>query len=401
MSRAPKPFWGDDEHDEGEPQDFINAIEYSFFGRTLGDGEKTRQFQLCLKSNGTAKLWFDALEPEEHDTWSHLQQAFSRRWPVTIVVPKTKVERIEDLTSTIIAESALGTKVVVKEVEEHAHVAWANKVERLAKAAQDSGAFLLPEVMAKMPKALKKAAGVDHTTWDGFCTAVRRASLVSIKEAQSEENERRALEAKVARMEREQTPGRGIRDVLRAASLGQSAGIPKPSGSPPIIPFTTVARPAPNPTRQFRPDTERFADIRKLALPHHPDTPAGHELYKAQLTAWEAKHGTAAPNELRPYPLSPGTAPAASDECWTCGREGHRGGGRCDNTPLPNPEQRWRSIATIIRRKAETVAQPVSLVMDQFESHAHQLEDHDIIALAAYFNDLAMNRGKAEGLSTS
>ncbi|TFK21578.1 hypothetical protein FA15DRAFT_562588, partial [Coprinopsis marcescibilis] len=55
-----------------------------------------------------------------------------------------------------------------------------------------------------------------------------------------------------------------------------------------------------------------------------PDTAAGKGQYAAQIDAWSTEHGpTRKPNEHRPYPLTPGTSPVASGECWTCGRPSH------------------------------------------------------------------------------
>ncbi|KAF8174300.1 hypothetical protein K438DRAFT_1980298 [Mycena galopus ATCC 62051] len=53
----------------------------------------------------------------------------------------------------------------------------------------------------------------------------------------------------------------------------------------------------------------------------YPTTTAGILQFQTDITAWDAKH--AGPNAPAPdyaaYPLTPGTMPAGSKECWTCG----------------------------------------------------------------------------------
>jgi hypothetical protein len=107
-------------------------------------------------------------------------------------------------------------------------------------------------------------------------------------------------------------------------------------------------------------------DVICLALPIQPKTPAGKVAYQAQVAKWSAQNGDRPVNEMRPYPLSPGTSPVASGECWKCGYTGHRGPDCPDPNPVPMIEQKWRSIAATISRRAGSTAATaaVNLVME-------------------------------------
>ena len=77
-----------------------------------------------------------------------------------------------------------------------------------------------------------------------------------------------------------------------------------------------------------RPAHERLADVLNKALPLHPRNVEGIALYDTQITLWHSTYGLGGkvPNETHPYPLTPGTVPVASGECWKCGHRTHQPG---------------------------------------------------------------------------
>lgn len=121
-----------------------------------------------------------------------------------------------------------------------------------------------------------------------------------------------------------------------------------------------------------------------MALPIQPKTPAGKVAYQAQVAKWSAQNGDRPVNKMRPYPLSPGTLPVASGECWKCRYTGHHG----PDCPDPNLvlviEQKWRSIAATISRCTGSTAAMVAVnlvtedgtYIDQAEYDAHVIEDY-------------------------
>jgi hypothetical protein len=78
-----------------------------------------------------------------------------------------------------------------------------------------------------------------------------------------------------------------------------------------------------------------------------PNTPEGRTNYAASLQAWEVVYPPTREADFTtaPYPLTPGTAPLGSRECYTCGVQGHI---TRDHDPAIPPippvntrEQRW------------------------------------------------------------
>ncbi|CDW97398.1 hypothetical protein [Sporisorium scitamineum] len=75
------------------------------------------------------------------------------------------------------------------------------------------------------------------------------------------------------------------------------------------------------------------------------DTPQGHVQYKVAMEQFVRNHpcATIQPPLDEPYPLTPGTAPAGSNECHRCGHRGHFAT-ICPNAPVPQAEQMCRQM---------------------------------------------------------
>lgn len=114
-----------------------------------------------------------------------------------------------------------------------------------------------------------------------------------------------------------------------------------------------IAPTATPPATQYRPDADCLVDMKRLALPIHPNTPGGWVAYQAQVAQWVVTSQGRPVNEIRPYPLSPGTLPVAYGECWKCGHVGHLSSACLSTLQVPALEQKWRSIAASIKRRAE------------------------------------------------
>ena len=77
------------------------------------------------------------------------------------------------------------------------------------------------------------------------------------------------------------------------------------------------------------------------------NNPEGHAAYLTALQAWEAVYPPTREVDFTtaPYPLSPGTAPLGSRECYTCGIYGHITKDHDPAIPQINVrEQRWRAF---------------------------------------------------------
>jgi hypothetical protein len=82
-----------------------------------------------------------------------------------------------------------------------------------------------------------------------------------------------------------------------------------------------------------------------------PNTPDGWTQYKEACRSFYLKYGDGAQSGVaKPYPLTPGSLPVASGECWACGATGHAKPDCTTPTKLPPNEQRYRSLAALQRR---------------------------------------------------
>jgi hypothetical protein len=409
-------FWGDDEHDDEDPQDFIDSIEILFLrGTNATDTQRLRAFELHLKSGSVARQWYNALTQNEKDTWEHLTQAFGTRWPNRTPTVKTKEEKQAELEGTLITEEEVGKRVKKNGVEELAHVAWANKVERLATAVPDTSSLLIGNVRKRMPKVLQKITGSGHATWASFCNAIRTATPAQIEDAKEEEKEARDLKEEVKRLqELRNTPARDLANAFQRLTMSPSNPTPRfatpwnqphsrPGQNPPQTHFanhrfphqSSHHNPNPPPPRQYRSPATRMADVIRLALPIHPNTPAGRASYNTQIAQWNANNPRQILTELQPHPLSPGTSPVASGECWKCGTLGHMGP-NCDNpNQVPQLEYRWRSIAATIKRSSNApTTESVNFVSTSEAWSAGEEYDQQVIA------NFFANQGKEQGSST-
>jgi len=366
--RATAMFWGDGEQEGENPQDFMNGLKLAFMQKAaaVDEANKIKTFLLKLKVGSMAKEWFNGLKATEKDTWAHLQTAFEERWPEKTAPAKTREEKQTELKQAVLKEGQLGKKEKVNGVDEWSHIAWADRVQQLAGAIPDTHGLLIGETREKMPTVLRRLINAEHITWLTFCDAVRKISLTKLCKAIEFES-RLVTKDDLERVQL-QTPSKGLARAMQSTTLGPR--IAQPNFQP--APFQAQLQPAApmgllnNPNRlllmqSFRPDAERLPDLVRLALPIHPNTAAGRVLYMAQIVAYLAMSNGRGPNEFRPHPLSPGTNPVTSGECWTCGFTGHMRAA-CVGTPIPQLEQKWRSLAASIKSWATAAASSMNLV---------------------------------------
>ncbi|KAG6824422.1 hypothetical protein H0H92_006929, partial [Tricholoma furcatifolium] len=263
-----QPFHGD--RDDESPRDFINSIKKFFMfgrGREESDVDKIAYFSFSLKDGGAAAAWFANLEPDRKQRWADLLAAFDERWPGTQAAEKTQSEKQDELMETKLSEEDLGKKVTVKGVEVYSHVAWADKVERAAKAIPDTNNLLVKSTRLNMPPTLRALVPASKSTWKAFCDAVRAVDIADMKEMKEEKQRTKKLEDEIrdlkAKAVTPPTPSKALATTLSRVQLG--APIPAPVFTPkPTTASSSPQTPAPAAQTQARTDTDKWAMIQRL-----------------------------------------------------------------------------------------------------------------------------------------
>ena len=377
--------------EDQDPQDFMNRLERIILMKTgLTEPDKVRFLELSLKAKSPAAAWFTTLQKADKVSFTTVRTAFELRWPIKAITEKTTAEKQALLDESVLKMSDLGRRAAasIGAEEELSHVVWADKVERLAGDIPDTNNLLVASTRKKLPKPLVKLIGLKPMTWKELADAVRSISLEELMEKLEEERDlgRYTLPAP-------NTPSKALGTAFQSINI-----TPQPQSAPQTPTQYQQTGTANRTTFSTeRPAHERLADVLSKALPIHPRNPEGIGLYNTQILLWQNTYGQngKGPNETRPYPLTPGTVPVASGECWRCGHRTHHPG-PCPAPPVPTLETKWRSIAQTIRKRAEMAAASaisVNLITeDSDEVHTYNVDK------LAYLQQLA-NQGKGEGSS--
>jgi hypothetical protein len=374
--------------EDQDPQDFMNRLERVILMKTgLTEPDKVRFLELSLKAQSPATAWFATLTANDKKTFTAARKAFELRWPVKAITEKTTAEKQAMLDETELKIGDLGRRVAasIGAEEELSHIVWADKVERLAGDIPDTNNLLVASTRKRLPKPLRKLIGLKAMTWKEFADAVRSITLEELMEKVEEERDSNRYTLVTPN-----TPSKALGAAFGNINIARQQNPPpsqyQQTGAIQRLSYTTE-----------RPAHERLADVLSKALPMHPRNAEGIALYNAQVLLWQSIHGQngRGPNETRPYPLTPGTVPVASGECWKCGHRTHHPG-PCPAPSVPNLETKWRSIAQTIRKRAEAAAVPTMNVNIVAED-SDEVQTYNIDELA-HLQRLA-NQGKGEGSS--
>jgi len=130
------------------------------------------------------------------------------------------------LEECILEDEELGMKVTSDSAEEHAHVAWADRVQQLAAAVLDNDGLLIASTWKALPSALRALISDQHTTWKAFCNAIRATWLSAILEQRVVENDRNEIKKMKNKLEAERirrlqdTPSKAVTASLRSMNIG-------------------------------------------------------------------------------------------------------------------------------------------------------------------------------------
>ena len=391
-----EPFGGEDD-DTLDPRDFLKRVQRYLMGTTWENADKIDYFETWLKSGLAAEQWFRSLEAAKKTTWKNLCKAFKERWPERPIVQKTTAEKQAELEGEKITEAELGKKVKVNGAEVYTHVAWVNKVEKLAKAIPDNNNLLVVGCRQQLPPMLKALVSSTHDTWSTFCGAVRTIRPLEIEEEKEKQDKQARMEGELQRVRQQQRqPPQSPSSALGQAFCNFSVGpVPQPRFQPAAANTQGTPQQYRGPQRT---DAEKLAIIGRIPPPQ-PDTSTGWAAYEADIANWNRNNYGRVAYETRPYPLTPGTSPVASGECFACGKMGHSSATCTSNTRIPQIERAWHQKANSIRAGANAASRStnpnVNLVTEDnvFVSR----DDYEAAVIARYL--ASQNQGNAEGPS--
>lgn len=380
--------------EDQDPQDFLNKVERTILMKAgLSEPDKVRFFQLSIKAKSPAEAWLQTLTATDEASFKAMKAAFELQWPAKTITNKTTAEKQALLDETTLKPHDLGKRVAAcpGAEEELSHVVWADKVERLANDIPDTNNLLVASTRKKLPKPLLKLLSRKPMTWKQFADEVREISLEELLEKIEEERDSTRYTPAVPN-----TPSKALGTAFQNVSLTPQQ-LPSRAGQYQSQPAQPIPR-LTLPSYSDRPPHERLADVLSKVLPLQPNNTEGVANYNSQMASWQSTYGLSGkgPTESRPYPLTPGTVPVASGECWKCGHRAHHPG-PCSGPPVPTLESKWRSIAQTIRKKAEAAAATtVNVNLVSVESNEVNVYDVDELAHLQYLID----QGKAGGSST-
>ncbi|KAJ3817696.1 hypothetical protein F5880DRAFT_1627410 [Lentinula raphanica] len=332
---AIKNFAGDPT-DGVRPSTWLRELEKTFVAMGIAEKDWAAKLKMFLEEDSLAEEWYEDLNGEQRSgEWSDLSKLFNERFPSQKKEKKDVKVYLEELESLSITHELILTRHSEAQVPYHKW--FGERLLALAKGAKiDKTKEGIASAWKRLPYALKRAVGEDYDTWESFTDAIRAVKWSTLRvEAEHEVD----LEKR-----KEVVPLVQATPRSQLASSFASANLSSPPPSP-----------TPNRTRRsdgdFNRNTPRYdSSVDKAALraaitakQPYPDTEEGRRSWEQDIREWARRFGQNMRfSDQTVMPLTPGTAPVCSGECFRCGR-GHRRGEDCTAGGIPKIEGNWRA----------------------------------------------------------
>ncbi|KAJ7126199.1 hypothetical protein C8R44DRAFT_734087 [Mycena epipterygia] len=371
------PFIGDHNKDELSPPDFLKQLRNLM--RCLGitnDAEKIATMGDYFKDKSIADKLLKAIPHGDPalTSFATLSAVFEACFPSVQEVVKSPEQLEFELFRMRMSMDELAHEYIdVKGVNVYMNIDFANRVEDTAReAGADAHTTRLWEFRSKLPAVIQEHVSEHPADWKTAAAEIRAVSQAAIKSAVKMYLEQKAMEDKVAH----------IAFQLKRTRVAPPAPVYRPpqSTAPPAA--TSPAAPIP-PLTQNAPTGQQRGN--KPCMPRAPPTEAEKgavQVYAANITCWNALNGmTPAPNlklEAIGYPLSPGSSPPCTDDCYGCGRAtipAHCRGPDCGGRTIPLTKSTFRSICGSWFGPHSTMPAPVNVIGVWWEEGATDPQD--------------------------
>ncbi|KAJ7232540.1 hypothetical protein C8J57DRAFT_1578857 [Mycena rebaudengoi] len=306
---------------------------------------KLYRFEMGLAPGTVAEKWWDTLDPKEQKSWTELMKAFKKRWPAPVEAKESTEELKSRIKSTILKSEDLGKLVGPPGDEMYAHLRWATDMRPLVEAINDPTMLLKGDVRATLPLEVRVVLPpTGLTTWELFFTAIENIDSERVQD----ELERSGKHRKhgLVDINREIDGFDPDRTGTELAAYVQHLMTMMPTTYAELIAPIDTATTA---TAPYGTELAVTSETRSRDTTH---TPNGLQQYQTDLAAWNTRYSPTsglAP-DYATLPLTPGTLPAGSKECWSCGQvtnPPHFGVAKCrlaGNSPVPQLESNVRAL---------------------------------------------------------
>ncbi len=304
-------------------------------------------FYTCVQDGSSAASWLSTIPAPTRSQWTDLLPLLKARFETDTFTKENATRAFLGLRLLDAEVGEPGEKGIEKQI------IFINKaVDLAAKCTMDTATakLCILERMGYEIRSLVQRSNPPPTSLQEIQTIILHLTASDIYHVRKE----------VRRQHEDHQRQQELVELRNARILApMNGGFARQALSPPQYP----ANPAnpPSGPRPSGPATGANAATINIPSGPFPDDPAGQAQYRNAVTLFYQKFGQGATSGMaRPFPLSPGTLPVGSFECWSCGKSGHMRQ-NCTGPFVPENEQRFRGIASQPSRK-NTSSQPVRMV---------------------------------------